>query len=197
MKSYTTILFILAIVLSTVIVGCEEPTEEEGVKTVYLVRHAETKKPKEDKKDIDRKLKRQGKEQAKKMGKQLDKKDIVVQKIYSSTAKRATSTAEQIAKKLDLHKKNIVEQEVLYKSTTPVYIKFIQQLPDSLDQVMIVGHNPSTIEAINYFQKDTIFADLPVGSIVAIKMKTTTWKNLGHKSGQFSFFMPTPVPDDL
>ncbi len=165
-------------------------SDMDTVRTLYLVRHAKSSNAPRYKVDFERPLQKEGKQQAKYLGKYLEKRGVKVEKFYASAAKRTRSTAKRIARKIDLTWKDVVEDSMLYKASIPTYLDYLRKLPDSLYQIAVVGHNPATLGAINYFQLDTVMKDLPVGSIVGIQFKLDSWQSLSSKSGTFLFFVP-------
>ena len=84
------------------------------MKTLFLIRHAKSSWDDTALPDKDRPLNDRGKRDAPKMGKRLAKRDVKPDLILSSPAKRALTTAEIIAKKLDYKLKDIVVDDRLY-----------------------------------------------------------------------------------
>ena len=72
------------------------------MKTLFLIRHAKSSWDDTALPDKDRPLDDRGRRDAPKMGKRLAKRDVKPDLILSSPARRALTTAEVIAKKLDL-----------------------------------------------------------------------------------------------
>jgi phosphohistidine phosphatase SixA len=69
--------------------------------------------------DKDRPLSDRGRRDVPKMGKRLAKRDVKPDLILSSPARRALTTAEIIAKKLDYKRKDIVADDRLYAGAVP------------------------------------------------------------------------------
>jgi phosphohistidine phosphatase len=78
------------------------------MKTLFLIRHAKSSWDDTALPDKDRPLGDRGRRDAPKMGKRLAKRDVKPDLILSSPARRALTTAEIIAKKLDYKLKDIV-----------------------------------------------------------------------------------------
>lgn len=171
------------------LVVCCEDKKQKKIKTLYLIRHAKSSNaPVYDNQDFERPLKKIGKQDAKELGDYLNEKEVIIDRIYTSAAKRTRGTAKRVAKGLGMNWKDIEEDSALYKISTPAYLDYLRNLPDSLHQIALVGHNPATLEAINYLQLDTILNHMPKGGIAAIQFYTTSWKNLSHKSGLLVLF---------
>ena len=71
------------------------------MKTLFLIRHAKSSWDDTALPDKDRPLADRGRRDAPKMGKRLAKRDVKPDLILSSPARRALTTAEIVAKKLD------------------------------------------------------------------------------------------------
>ena len=81
------------------------------------------------------------------MGKRLAKRDVKPDLILSSPARRALTTAEIIAKKLDYKLKHIVVDDRLYAGAVHDLLNVIHKLGDKLERVMLFGHNPELTES--------------------------------------------------
>jgi phosphohistidine phosphatase len=116
------------------------------MKTLFLVRHAKSSWDDPALADKDRPLGARGKRDATKMGKRLAKREVKPDLILSSPAKRALSTAEIIADKLEYQLENIVVDSRLYSGAADDLFSVIRTLDDKLHGVMLFGHNPELTE---------------------------------------------------
>jgi phosphohistidine phosphatase len=116
------------------------------MKTLFLIRHAKSSWDDTALPDKDRPLSDRGRRDAPKMGKRLAKRDVKPDLILSSPARRALTTAEIIAKKLDYKRKNIVVADRLYSGAVHDLLNVVQKLGDKLQRVMLFGHNPELTE---------------------------------------------------
>jgi phosphohistidine phosphatase len=96
--------------------------------------------------DKDRPLGDRGRRDAPKMGKRLAKRDVKPDLILSSPARRALTTAEIIAKKLNYKRKDIVVDDRLYAAAVHGLLNVIHGLGDKLERVILFGHNPELAE---------------------------------------------------
>jgi phosphohistidine phosphatase SixA len=113
---------------------------EHCMKTLFLIRHAKSSWDDIALPDKDRSLNDRGRRDAPKMGKRLAKRDVTPDLTLSSPARRALTTAEIIAKKLDYKLKDIVVDDRLYAGAADDLLKVIQKLGDKLESVMLFGH---------------------------------------------------------
>lgn len=158
------------------------------VRTLYLVRHAKSSHDDPTLEDIDRPLNKRGKSDSKLMGELLYEKGVRIDKLLISPSKRTRSTAKRLAKQLDFDKDSIQIDSTIYRCRTQALLEAIRSVDNQYKSLMVIGHNPSTIQVANHFQKDTIFTEVPTCGIVAIEFQGASWETLGHKEGDFKFF---------
>jgi phosphohistidine phosphatase len=116
------------------------------MKTLFLIRHAKSSWDDPALSDKDRPLGDRGRRDAPRMGKRLAKRNVKPDLILSSPARRALTTAEIIAKKLDYKRKDIVVDDRLYASAVDGLLNVIHGLGDNLERVILFGHNPELTE---------------------------------------------------
>jgi phosphohistidine phosphatase len=166
-------------------VNRSEPKQE---RVLYLIRHGKSDHLDTSLTDFERHLSKKGKQASNLMGQKLMQRGLIPDRILISPSKRTKSTAKRIARALNFEKDSIVHDSTLYRCKTQELISAIRSLDPKYKSVIIVGHNPSTIQVANHFQKDTIFTSVPTTGIIAIKFESYSWENLGHKQGKFMFF---------
>jgi phosphohistidine phosphatase len=120
-------------------------------KRLFLVRHAQTENTGLD--DFSRKLTEKGIFDSRKVGKMLAESGLKPEKIYSSSANRAFATARLIAEQTGYAASKIEASEELYFSSPDKLMRFVNQIPDELNFVIIVNHNPTV----------TLFVELLIG----------------------------------
>jgi len=101
------------------------------MKTLFLIRHAKSSWEYTALPDKDRPLNDRGKRDAPKMGKRLAKRDVKPDLILSSPARRALTTAEFIAKKLNYKRKDIVVDDRLYAGAVHDLLNVVHKLGDA------------------------------------------------------------------
>ena len=111
------------------------------MKTLLLMRHAKSSWKEADLTDHDRPLNKRGKKDVPMMGSLIKEKELVPQKIMFSSALRATETAKMLQDtsgftgELDC-------LDSFYLAEPNVYLEPLQSLPDEIERVMVIGHNP-------------------------------------------------------
>jgi len=145
-------------------------------KHLYIVRHGKSDRDFNDVPDYDRPLKERGIVDSYKMASVLLQKKITPQLFITSPAIRAMHTAMIFARILKFPLKNIIVNYDLYMSSENKYLEIIKDTDNSIDSLMIFGHNPSFTDLANYFLHDKI-EEIPTSGVVGIKFENDSWKN--------------------
>jgi phosphohistidine phosphatase len=96
----------------------------------------------------------------------------------SSPARRALTTAEIIARKLDYKRKNIVVEDRLYPSAVDDLLNVVQKLSDKLERVMLFGHNPELTEFARRLSRE--ISHMPTCAVAEFKFRAKSWSNIGN-----------------
>ena len=117
--------------------------QTKGFKSLLIVRHAKSSWDDPSQKDFDRPLNERGKKDAPAMAKHLHKeKNVALDAIVSSPAKRAFTTAKFFAEEFDIKKKHIIEKPELYEASTENFYDVVTSINDDYDAVALFSHNP-------------------------------------------------------
>ena len=157
------------------------------MKTLYLVRHAKSswKYPKLD--DFERPLNKRGRKNAPLMGSILKKLNVSPDLIVSSPANRAAMTARIIAAALDYPLEDIRYSETIYEFGEKALIDVVKKIDDSVDQAMIVGHNPATNGLANYIGDQPV-GNIPTSGVFCVELDIASWSNIKAHCGKVKFF---------
>jgi phosphohistidine phosphatase len=120
------------------------------LKTLLILRHAKPIPKDLNLSDHDRPLDKLGKDDALRMGKLIKYKDLVPDFIISSTALRAKTTAEIVAKACK-YEGDIILDNSLYEAKPQDYLAILETLSDRHSSVLLVGHNPTIEEVVEMF----------------------------------------------
>lgn len=165
------------------------------MKKLILVRHAKSSWKDPELIDHERPLNKRGKRDAPVMGERLAKRKIAVDVIVSSTAKRALTTAREIAKKLDYPKDKIEQDKRIYESYPSELLEVIHGWDDSRECVMMFGHNPGFTELANQLGTDFI-DNVPTCGVVELFFDVKSWKRVGKtKAAKMRFDYPKRVEE--
>ncbi len=145
------------------------------MKTLLIMRHVKSSWKDQELPDHDRPLKKKGRKDVANMAKILKKKALVPDLILSSPAIRAKDTAKLMAEKLNFKGKlELVEN--FYMAEPETYIQRISIVPDKVENLLIIGHNPG-LEGLVMTLGDKIVS-LPTGSIAKIYLFIDKWSEL-------------------
>jgi phosphohistidine phosphatase len=145
------------------------------MKTLLIMRHAKSSWKHPELADRDRPLNKRGEKEAPRMGKVLKHADILPQLIYSSSAVRASKTAETVAEKIG-YKKEILYKDALYMAEPLQIVDVLRETPDEIKRVMVVGHNPG-MEGLAQMLSRKV-ETLGTSAIACIKLPIDHWSDL-------------------
>ena len=145
------------------------------MKTVYFIRHAKSSWEDPSLHDIDRPLNKRGLRDAPFMAAMLKGKGIIPDRIISSPANRALSTAKYFADAFGIDDTQIEISDAIYEAYSRDVITLVQHLPDELQTVLIFGHNPTFTSIANFLGGDQYIPNVPTCGIVEIKAEVDQW----------------------
>ena len=116
---------------------------------------------------------------------QLRAKYSVPGLIISSHAARALHTAHIFARVMGYPHERVQVNEKLYSDGENVTYSILKNLPDELDSVMIVGHNPDVTFIANQLAK--CCHSLPTSGVVTICFNTDRWSEIGRAKVKSSY----------
>jgi len=157
--------------------------KEKHIKTLYLLRHAkaETQDPK--KTDHERVLIDKGIRHAEKMAKLVDSFRFPPEAIFTSTAARAHATAKIFAEALKLTD-SLTADETFYSASHQTYLQRIQKIPEDLNSVMIVGHNPVLEDLLVMLTSRSPFhCKMPTCALAAVHFHVSLWSEIRPATG--------------
>ena len=146
------------------------------MKTLFLVRHAKSSRDDTTLPDKDRPLNDRGKRDAPRMAKRLAKREVKVDLILSSPARRAITTAQIFADKLDYQLKNIAVDDRLYPGAADDVLNILHKLANKWDRVMLVGHNPALADLAHYLSADII--QMPTCAVAEFTFEAKLWQRV-------------------
>lgn len=145
------------------------------MKTLLILRHAKSSWKDEGLADHDRPLNKRGKKDAPRVGKLLREVDLVPELIISSTAKRARKTASKVAQKCAYE--GVIELTGdLYLAPPSQYVQVLQNVPDHVTRVMVVGHNPGAEELLAQLAGHA--THLPTAALAHVELDIDHWQQL-------------------
>ncbi|SRR6266487_84426 len=149
------------------------------MKTLLILRHAKSSWNFAELSDHDRPLNNRGKRDAPRIGRKLLKEGLIPQIIISSSAIRAYSTAEKVAKAFG-YEGEIVVDSSLYGSGYTAYLNVLGIQNDRLDIIMLVGHNPDSEQLLEILTGKMV--TMPTCTVACVKLFLRNWKKLNAQT---------------
>lgn len=157
------------------------------MKQLILIRHAKASHNTLYSHDFDRPLTDRGNQDAFMMAEHFAKKNLTIDKIISSPAFRAKSTAEWFAKSLKIPFEQLVFQPLIYEASTRTLFEIISHLENAWQTVILVGHNPAFQDiAIKLLGKHLV--DFPTCTVCSLTFNIEKWADLQINSADLTFF---------
>ena len=148
------------------------------MKTLLLARHAKSDWETAGLRDHDRPLNARGRRDAPVMARRLRDDGVSLQRIVSSTAIRARSTADEYAAAFGLA---VVEEPALYAASARTILGIASALPDAVEVAMLVGHNPGMADAVAELAGS--FVEFPTCAVAECAVDVDSWSELIEGSG--------------
>jgi phosphohistidine phosphatase len=157
------------------------------MKTLYIVRHAKSSWDDSSLDDFSRPLNDRGKKDAPRMGKRLKEKEITVDLMISSPAKRALKTCKAIAEVLEYPESKIKLEKRLYHADEDSIFSILKSINEPNNVVMIFGHNPGLTEFANSLLGEFIM-NIPTAGVVGGRLNIESWAEIKRGCGSLLFF---------
>jgi phosphohistidine phosphatase len=157
------------------------------MKRLYLLRHAKSSWKDVSLADHDRPLAPRGRRASKGMARHLRDRGIEPDLIVCSSARRARETLDRIAPALGT---TAIEIEPgLYGASARGLLGRLHDVPDEIESVMLIGHNPAMEElAIDLARPSPAASELtakfPTGALAVLTFAASTWQKLGHGTAE-------------
>jgi phosphohistidine phosphatase len=145
------------------------------MKTLLILRHAKSSWNNAQLTDYERPLNGRGKQDAPRMGKLLREQDLVPDLIITSSAERALATAEAAALASG-YEQEIQATRSFYHADPEAYLDALRRLDDSLERVMVVGHNPGMEELAEELTGS--WEQMPTAALAQVSLPINHWREL-------------------
>lgn len=147
------------------------------------MRHAEAVSGKNNTADFDRQLSNEGILEARKLGVKCSEMQLFPSTIYSSSARRALTTAIIFAEEINFPQDKIIVLPSLYDIYPDQLMDIILDTSDDSSKVMVVGHNPVLSVFLNLYTVEGI-VNLPTGTLVQVVYSDSeTWSSIKEAKG--------------
>ena len=152
-----------------------------------LVRHARAEAAAAGQEDWDRVLDATGQREAVLMGQRLQRRKFQPTQLASSTAVRALTTAQLLARELSLPVQSIVQDSRLYLISDGDLLEWIRQstqpTEESSPHLMIVAHNPGLSDFAARIAAEPTVDGLPTCACYTLSFDFASWRDITWGSG--------------
>jgi phosphohistidine phosphatase len=165
------------------------------MKTILILRHGKSDWGDPNLDDFDRPLAKRGRKDAPVMGEVLARFDHLPDQILASPAKRAKQTAELAAEACG-YKKSIQWEAGFYGGGSEDLIEALRRLPDTVERVMLIGHNPTLEETVADLLDPTdsgwssgLSIRLPTAGLVCLEADLLDWAKVEPGDATLRWFL--------
>lgn len=166
------------------------------MKTVLILRHAKAGMPtaKLGAADHERPLDERGLGDAPRMGRLLRQEGLVPDWVVSSSAVRARETARLAMEACD-YAKEMEVTEALYHAPPAKIAALLSELPDEVERVLVVGHNPGLEEWV--YEVTGSDKTMPTAALAEVGLEIDSWAEFGTgvRGTLNSFWLPRDLED--
>lgn len=165
------------------------------MKTLYIVRHAKSSWGDPSLADHDRPLNQRGRRDAPDMAGRLRERDVKLDRLIVSSARRAQETSVFFADGLDVAAGQCETESQLYEASPEVWLRVIQGLDERWETVMMIGHNPTITALANGLGRVDI-ANVPTCGVLECRYRGELWGNFGDRPADVTveFDYPKNLP---
>lgn len=147
-------------------------------KRLYLLRHAKSSWDDPELADHDRPLASRGRRAAKAMKRYMRQREIAAELVLCSTARRARETFERIEPALA--DAEVRYEPDLYAATAEALLERLRRVPDEIDSVLLIGHNPAIEQLARDLARPELPAKFPTAALATLEVSATSWRDVGR-----------------
>lgn len=148
------------------------------MKTLYLLRHAQSSWDNPQVRDFDRPLNAQGlqdtPEMVVKLRNLLQRQDETLSAIISSPALRTRTTAEIFARAFDVQPAQIIFDPQIYLASSGRLLQLVRRIDDEAAVALLVAHNPALTDFASAMSSSPI-DDIPTCGMVTLQLDAEHW----------------------
>ena len=161
------------------------------MKRIYLLRHAKSSWDDPGLPDHDRPLAPRGRKAVKALARHLRSEAVEPEIVLCSSARRARETLEQLTELLD--DAQVLVEEALYAAEAEQLLERLRRLPDRIERVMIVAHNPGLQDlaldlASSGSDLERLRGKFPTGALATIAFPGS-WRDVAPGDGTLVSFV--------
>jgi phosphohistidine phosphatase len=173
-------------------------SDDEPVRTLYLLRHAKSSWADPTLPDRERPLAPRGRRDAKRVGEHLSRLATVPELVLCSSARRARETLEPLRSALG-NTTSMLLEATLYAASADQLLDRLRAVPDGVASVLVIGHNPglqdlALLLASAGADLERLEAKFPTAALATLALPKATWGQLSPADAVLDAFV---VPKQL
>jgi len=173
------------------------------MKILTLLRHAKSGWDDPVSRDFDRPLNPRGRKAARTVGAEMKAQGLAFDRVLASPARRVIETLEEV--KAAYGPLDAQFDQRLYLASTATLIEIVRAVPDAVERLLLVGHNPGLEElALRLSRRDEaglrgeVEVKYPTGTVAEIELPVEHWADVAERSGRIvRFIRPRDLDPEL
>ena len=161
------------------------------MKTLYLLRHAKSSWQEPGLDDFERPLNDRGRAAAPLVGQLIRERKLRVDLLLSSPAVRARQTAALVKESAGLTAELLYDERI-YEADADALLEVVAQTAESVDALMLVGHNPGMEQLLTLLTGET--RGMSTAALVCIALDVEKWDKARGGEGRLEWLVR---PKDL
>ena len=162
------------------------------------MRHAKSDWPTGPSNDFERPLTDRGNKDASRIGGWIQEHDWMPDQIICSPAKRVKQTVDHLCQQVGIDSRTVKYDKRIYEADQNYLLKLLKKTNSLTAQLLMVGHNPSFSDLLNFLCPDTthptVDRSMPSAALAVITLKAP-WSALDQGSGELiSLIRPHTLP---
>jgi len=154
------------------------------MKSLLFIRHGKSDWDHPGLADHDRPLNARGLRDAPRVAAALAARGVVPDLVVTSTALRASTTAELVADGLGFPRERIVRLPELYLAPPRIILGVIRGLDEGAGTVLIFGHNPGLHESVELLSGDGGMEEFPTLAVARFELEVAFWGEVDWGGGR-------------
>jgi phosphohistidine phosphatase len=173
------------------------------MKTLTLLRHAKSGWDDPVSRDFDRPLNPRGRRAARTVGREMRAQGLAFDLVLASPARRVVETLEEVGAGFGAIEPGYDER--LYLASTATLLEIIRAIPDEVERLLLVGHNPGLEELALWLSgrddsglRGEVEVKYPTGTVAGIALPVEHWADVSEGMGQIGrFIRPRDLDPEL
>ncbi len=154
------------------------------MKKLLILRHAKAAFESATGDDVDRPLTETGKQQAQKLGYKLKGRNVQIDVAWVSEALRTQQTCFFLFATAGITPEIAEKVDWLYQAEYRQVILKLMNASNDLQSILLVGHNPTITQIVNYLIEMMQLDNLPTCGIMEIEFAVSRWEDIAPSNAE-------------